>query len=330
MLSLYGSIGLCAASLLLLARSVVAVVVCRIRRGPLRPSWSLAFEIATRFFRAQDARVRAVVPSGDLARCRAIVDSLVFYQPVLRKLRVEAEHRLPGAWFVAPHSGPTVLYLHGGGYAFCPRMTDNIVAALAMAVGGRTFVAHYPLAPEHPFPAQLNAARQAYQWLLERSPPSQIVFAGNSAGGHLALMLLLSLNDLPKPAAAIAISPWTDPRNASASIIINSAFDWMSPAMIDQFALWAGTEFAERASLAEWPDDSDLATLPPLLIHAGEAEICRDMIQQFAARATRAGVPVMCRTWPDMNHNFHGFGDMIPQSREAFAEIGAFAAAHCR
>jgi acetyl esterase/lipase len=330
-LSLHGSIGLRAAGLSLLARSAVFVVLRRLLRGPLRPSWTLAFEIATRFFRTQDGRVRAVAASGDVARCRAIADSVVFTRPVLNDIRIEDEHRIPGAWFITPRPGPTVLYFHGGGYAFYPRMTDNIVAAVAMAAGGRTFAAHYPLAPEHPFPAQLKAARDAYRWLLDSSvAPSQIVFAGDSAGGHLALMLLLTLNELPKPAAAVVISPWTDPRNGGASMTANTAFDWMSPAMSDQLARWAGPEFLRQASLTEWPDVRDLAALPPLLVHAGEAEICRDMVEQFCTRARHAGAPVTCRIWPDMTHNFHGFGELMPQSRDALREIGAFVTTHSR
>jgi acetyl esterase/lipase len=329
-LSLHGSIGLRAASLALLARSTLSVVLHRLRHGPLRPSWTLAFEIATRFFQAQDARVRAVAPSGDVAHCRAIADSLVFYRPVLNEVSIEAEHRVPGAWYIAPSPGPTVLYFHGGGYSFYPKMTDNIVAAVTMAVRGRTFVSHYPLAPEHPFPAQLDAARQAYEWLLESTLPSNIILAGDSAGGHLAVMLLLTLNDLPRPAAAIAISPWTDPRGGGASVTQNGPFDWMSAATGDQLARWAGSEFTEHASLTEWPDVRDFAALPPVLIHAGDAEIARDMIQQFCERATHSGAPVTYRAWPDMNHNFHGFGEMMPQSREALAEIGAFAARYCR
>jgi acetyl esterase/lipase len=308
----------------------VEVLVRRLRKGPLRPSWTLAFEIATKFFQAQDARVRAVAAPGDLARCRAIADSLVFYRPALNEVRIEAEPRAGGAWFIAPRPGPTVLYFHGGGYAFYPKMTDNIIAAVVMATGGRAFVPHYPLAPEHPFPAQLDAARSAYRWLLENTPPAQIIVAGDSAGGHLALMLLLTLNDLPKPTAAVAISPWTDPRNGGASADANSAYDWMSPAMGDQLARWAGSEFIDNASLTEWPDVRDLAALPPVLIHAGDAEIARDMILQFCARAKHAGAPVTCRVWPDMNHNFHGFGEMMPQSRDALIEIGAFAEKHCR
>jgi acetyl esterase/lipase len=329
-LSLHGSIGMRAGSLMLLFRATVSTLWRRLLTGALRPSWTLSFEIATRFFRAQDARVRAVAATGDVERCRAIADSLVFYRPALNRVRIEPERQPAGSWFVASRDGPTVLYLHGGGYVFYPRMTDNIVAAVALAAGGRTFALHYPLAPEHRFPAQLEAARKAYAWLLESVPASQIVIAGDSAGGHLALMLLLTLNGLPKPAAAIAISPWTDPANGGASVVANSTFDWMSPQLSDQMARWAGPEFTQHASLNAWPDVRDLAALPPVLVHAGEAEICRDMIEEFCGYAARAGAPVTCRIWPDMTHNFHGFGEMMPQSRDALTEIGAFAASHCR
>ena len=150
------------------------------------------------------------------------------------------------------------------------------------------------------------------------------MIAGDSAGGHLALMLLLTLraSALPRPAAAIAISPWTDPSNGGSTMTTNAALDWMSPAMSNQLARWSGTELASSGNLAEWPDDADFADLPPLLIHGGEAEICRSMIEQFCARATRSGAPVTCRIWPDMNHNFHGFGDLMRQSREALDQIG--------
>lgn len=329
-LSLHGSIGLRAVSLLLLARSALVVLLRRRAGGPLRPSWTLPFATATEFFKAQDRRVRRVAATGDVARCRAITDSLVFWRPALNQVRIENERRMPGHWFVAPREGPTVLYFHGGGYAFYPKMTDNIIAAVTLAVDGRTFVPHYPLAPEHPFPAQLKAAREAYEWLLATGiPPSSIVFAGDSAGGHLALMLTLTLNQLPKPAAVIAISPWTDPNGGGASAVSNREFDWMSAETGEQLARWAGPEFTSHASLIEWPDARDLAALPPTLVHAGEAEICRDMIEQFCTRARAAGAPVTYRAFADMNHNFHGFGEMMPQSREALAEIGAFVAEHC-
>ena len=225
-------------------------------RGPLRPSWTLAFEIATRFFQAQDARVRAVAASGDIARCRAIADSLVFYRPVLNDVRIEDEQRVPGAWFIAPRPGPTVLYFHGGGYAFYPKMTDNIVAAVAMAVG-RPHLRPCTIRSRRSirFPPSSRPRGDAYRWLLESAPPSQIVFAGDSAGGHLALMLLLTLNDLPKPAAAdrhLAMDRSAQRRRKRRPRTVPST--GCRRPMSDQLARWAGPEFTQHASLTEWPD----------------------------------------------------------------------------
>jgi acetyl esterase/lipase len=145
-------------------------------------------------------------------------------------------------------------------------------------------------------------------------------------------MLLLTLREtmMPPPAAAIAISPWTDPANTGASMTTNRAFDWMSQALGNQLALWAGPDFIATGNLADWRSDRDLADLPPLLVHAGEAEICRSMIEQFCARAAASGAPITCVIWPDMNHNFHGFGDLMPQSQQALDAISAFVARHVR
>src|SRR5204862_6962370 len=125
-------------------------------RGPPRPTRTLAFEIATRFFQAQDKRALQAAASGNVARCRDIADSLVFHRPALNQVRIEQEHQIPGAWFRAQRPGPTILYFHGGGYALYPKMTDNIIAAVARPAGGQTFVPHPPPAPEHPRPSQLQ------------------------------------------------------------------------------------------------------------------------------------------------------------------------------
>lgn len=320
-------------SVVLLLWTTAAVIARRLGRGPRRRTWTLAFEIATRFFQAQDVRVtRAAVTQG-IAGCREIVDSLTFRTPVLDLVRVEEETRHPGSWFVAPKPGPTILYFHGGGYAFYPKMTDNIAAAVAACIGGRMFVSHYPLAPEHPFPAQLDAARLAYRWLVDNNRSSApIIVAGDSAGGHLLLTLLLTLpgSGLPKPDAAVAISPWTDPFDRRATMTSNAAFDWMSQRTGQLLARWAGPALAELENLAEWLDDRSFAELPPLLVHAGELETCRPMIEQFCARTARSGAPLTMRIWPDMNHNFHGFADLMPQSRDALDAIAAFVAMHCQ
>ena len=329
---LRGPIGSCIYSLFLLIKSAVTVAWQRMVRGPLRPSWGFEFEAATHFFQSQDARVSRLALSGNAAQCRQVVDSLVFRLPALERVRIVSEPRFAGSWLNGDRPGPTILHFHGGGYAFYPAMTNNIIATIAAAVGGRIFVPHYPLAPEHPFPAQLDYAENAYRWLLESGvAPSRIVMAGDSAGAHLMLSLLLRRHatGLPKPSAAIAISPWTDPGNGGASMQANSRFDWMSSTMSRQLAQWAGPDL-QKFNLALWPHDRDLDELPPLLVHSGEAEICRDMIDEFCAQARRAGADVTYQCWPDMNHNFHGFGDRIPQSEMALKAIATFVAAHAR
>jgi acetyl esterase/lipase len=327
--TLHGSFATRCTGLFLLVRSFLVVLGRRILRGPLRPSWPLELEVATRFFKAQDAVALKLAADDKVGEIRRVIDALVFRLPALDRVHKAPEQEIPGAWFAAGRAGPTTLYFHGGGYSFYPAMTDNIVAVVTLAAGGRTFVPWYRLAPEHPYPCQLDDALRAYRWLLDAgTAPSQLVLAGDSAGGHLVLVLLLALKaaGLPMPAAAVAISPWTDPRNAGASMVTNRRFDWMSPQMSDHLARWAGPEFVRSGPL-DSQNPHDLKGLPPLLVHAGEVEICRDMIEAFCANARRAGADVSYRCFPDMTHDFHGFGDLLPQSREALDDIRTFVAA---
>ena len=133
----------------------------------------------------------------------------------------------------------TVLYFHGGGYSFYPRAYANFIALITLAAKSRTFALDYRLSPEHRFPAQLEDALNAYRWLLETGvDPDHLVLAGDSAGGNLALALLLAARDskLPLPALAIALSPPTDFETNHASIVRNQDSDWIDKRMLDQWA----------------------------------------------------------------------------------------------
>ena len=258
--TLQGSFARRVNSLFLFARSTCAVALARVFRGPRLPSWPLEFEVATRFFKMQDAQILQLAARVSPEALRATVDSLVFRLPPLKTMRKTLETEPAGTWFFTDRAGPTILYFHGGGYALYPAMTDNIIALVASAAGGRTFIPRYRLAPEHAYPAQLDDAVTAYRWLMKQGiDPARLIVAGDSAGGHLAIALLLTLTaaGLPIPAAGVAISPWTDPQNGGASMQTNSAFDWMSPQMSEQLARWAGPELA-RARLVDWPDPSGL------------------------------------------------------------------------
>ncbi len=146
--------------------------------------------------------------------------------------KMAAKPRLPRGWHIRAATAPfpgewierdggeaaktarTLLYLHGGGYYFCSPATHRaITVGLAAGAEARTFVPDYRLAPEHRFPAAVEDAVRAYRGLIAAGTPAhRIVVGGDSAGGGLALALLLSLRAAgdPLPAGAALFSPWTD------------------------------------------------------------------------------------------------------------------------
>jgi epsilon-lactone hydrolase len=317
------------------ARFIWSLLTVSLRRGllgPQLPSWTFAFEVGTAFFRRQDRAISRLAGPRAVADSRALIDSLTFHLPRTGQIGRAGEPQapVPANWFATNGSGPTILYLHGGGYVFCPKMTENLIEAVALAAGGRTLVPMYRLAPEHPFPAALEDALTTYRWLVEnRARNCDIFIAGDSAGGHLALSLCLALHEqgMPRPAGVIAISPWTDPDNRGASMQTNESHDWMSAATANRLARWAaGGNGGEGPLFSQLRQD--LARLPPALVHGGGAEICRDMIVEFCHRAESAGADIQWTIWPDMTHNFHGFANLAPSARLALDDIGRFIREH--
>src|SRR5262245_65038338 len=129
----------------------------------------------------------------------------VFPTPADVKIERVSTPVAPAEWLRPPSAvaGTVVLYLHGGGYVIgSPRSHRHLAAAIARAAGARALVLDYRLAPEHPFPAALEDAIAAYQWLLgEGIAPGRIVVAGDSAGGGLTVAALLVLRDRGLPQA---------------------------------------------------------------------------------------------------------------------------------
>ena len=239
-------------------------------------------------------------------------------------------------WLTPPgaRTDAVVLYLHGGGYAIgSPRSHRHLAAAIARAAGSRALLLDYRLAPEHPFPAALDDAVAAYQWLVRDGiAPSRIVIAGDSAGGGLTLATLLALRDrgLPLPAGAVGISPWVDLTNSAASYATKAAVDPI--VTIEGIALltqaYIGTGDPKQPLVS--PLYADLRGLPPLLIHVGSDEVLLDDAAGLAARARAAGVDVTLREWPQMIHVWHWFISMLDEAEQAIAEIGAFVKARAR
>ncbi len=237
---------------------------------------------------------------------------------------------VPAEWLVpeGAHEDGVLLYFHGGAFIICsPRTHRLIVSQLALASGVRALSVDYRLAPEHPFPAGLEDCLAVYRWLLQNgTSPQKVVVAGDSAGGNLALALLLALREAgdPLPAAAVCLSPVTDMAGTGESIRAKSKTDPILPALVpvDVLKSYIGEEDPRQPLIS--PLYGDLRGLPPVLLHVGEDEILLDDSTRLAERAAQAGVEAKAVVWPHMWHVFQAFAPFLPEARESIAQIGKF------
>ncbi len=237
---------------------------------------------------------------------------------------------VPAEWVSVPGVAEdrALLVFHGGGYVSGSLRTERALAGrLARATGTRALSVDYRLAPEHPFPAAVEDARAAYRWLVGQGvAPSRVAVAGISAGGGLALALLLALRDAgePLPACAVLISPFTDLTCSAPSYESRAAAEpILSHRWLAECAAWYLAGQDPRAPLAS-PRFADLRGLPPLLIDVGDAELLLDDATGVAESARAAGVGVACTVWPGMYHIFHGAAGVLPEAQVALDRIGVF------
>lgn len=308
---------------LILVWSGAAVAVRRLLRGPLLPVWSLLFEASTFY---QKKLYRAVYRFADIKDSRQLVGALVVERPSFKKVVLQTVSTpVKGTWF-RPGSGENdlvILYCHGA-YAFYAQAEKGLIADVAVLTGVPVFALDYRLTPEHPFPAQLEDAVEAYDWLLGHGYyGSQIIVMGASAGGNLCLSLVQQLRDSqrPLPKLVVCFSPWTDIANSGKSVDENERYDILDRNMIEQGARWlVGGEKVQNPLIS--PLHADLRGLPRMYIQAGEKEIWIDMIQAFYDRAQSQGADITLEVWESMNHVFQAYGDQLPQAKEALQRLG--------
>jgi acetyl esterase/lipase len=193
------------------------------------------------------------------------------------------------------------------------------------------FVPDYRLAPAHPFPAALEDALAAYQYVRALRPKLPVLISGDSAGGGLALSLLIQLRDanVRMPDGAVLLSPWTDLSASGASLDRNRRADvWLSRAHLETW----GRYYAEGTHARDprvSPVFADLRALPPLLILVGAHEVLLDDALRVADSARSAGTPVDVHVGPRMQHDWPLTLPWLDESRRAWAAIRDFVDARC-
>ncbi len=224
-----------------------------------------------------------------------------------------------------------VLYFHGGVYV----MGDAFLAAdLASQVGRRTrakvISVDYRLAPEHPYPAAVDDALAAYDALLQGgTAPSDIAFAGESAGGGLAIATLVNARDhgLPLPAAAFVMSPYADLTLAGATMETKRKADPLLSRENLQPRVTDYTSGQDAALGLISPIFADLSGLPPLIIQAGTHEVLLDDAVRLAQQATAADVEVTLDVTPGVPHVFQAYYPILDEAASALDRAGQFLSA---
>lgn len=231
-------------------------------------------------------------------------------------------------WQGPAEAEAVMLYFHGGAFVVgSPKTHRPLVKNIVKAGSVRALSIDYRLAPEHKFPAALEDAERAYDWLLEKGhAPENIAVAGDSAGGGLALSLLLKLKESgkPLPACAAALSPWTDLTGSGASVRLRQDVEDMldGTKLRETAALYHGE--ADPANPLISPLFGNLADLPPLLVQIGTDEILWDDSHSFAEKARQAGTECTLEVFEKMPHAFQLGADFVPEAREALRNVARF------
>jgi cyclohexanone monooxygenase len=279
-----------------------------------------------------------VGPPLGLRAQRRVVDWLGWLMPAVGGVRrerrmlggVAAELALPAAVSTASASSAgAILYLHGGAFCLGSAWSHRgLTSRLARTSGMPVWTPDYRIAPEHPYPAALDDALACYEAMLAGGlRADQIVIAGDSAGGSLAMALLLRLrtrgHGTGMPAAAVLLSPLLDFSLSNPGLQARAGEDPMLR------AAWLRQALAAYACPADAPEhrplESDLSGLPPLLIQAGTDEILLGDAERLAARARACGVRCRLEIFEQRWHVFQLQGAQLHSARSAIDAVAAFA-----
>jgi epsilon-lactone hydrolase len=249
-------------------------------------------------------------------------------------LEIHDINGLNAEWIIPEYSDKksVILYFHGGGLVVGSASSHRVIVSKFVKESGiSALVIDYALAPEHPFPAAIEDSLKAYEFLRSYGVKSEnIAFMGDSGGGNICLASLLALKEkqLPLPAAAVVLSPWTDLNNTGDSWTSNAKKDnlcWRDAQNVFS-KYYAGDHDLCNPLIS--PLYGDLEGLPPLLMFAGEHELMRDDAVRFAEKAAKAGVDVKLRIGKGLFHCYPACAPLFPEATKALKEIGEFLKHH--
>ena len=272
----------------------------------------------------------------DVTEQRRLLRELLSAQPLPADVTVAAAALgdVPTAEITVDGVEPrhVVLYFHGGVYV----MGDAALAAdLASQIGRRTeakvISVDYRLGPEHPYPAAVDDALAAYEALLHTGiAPADVAFAGESAGGGLAVATLVNARDhgLPLPAAAFVMSPYADLTLGGATMQTRREVDPLMSLEALQARVGDYTSGHDAAVGLISPIFADLSGLPPLIVQAGSHEVLLDDAVRLARQAAIADVEVTLDVTPGVPHVFQAYYPILDEAGAALDRAGQLLSAH--
>jgi acetyl esterase/lipase len=271
---------------------------------------------------------------GDVAVHRPLLEKMLTAQPLPEDVRMT-----PGQLGGVPvidididgvEPRGTIFHTHGGGFALgSARGSVGLAANLARKTGMRAVSVDYRLAPEHPYPAALQDVTAAYRALVEQADDAEhVVVSGESAGGNLAIELLITgrLRGLTMPAAAVLFSPMTDLTVSGDSYATKAELD---PSISAQSIRTRVRDYLDATGTASTdplvsPIFADLSGLPPLLIQAGSHEVLLDDATRLAVKAAADGVAVILDITPGVPHVFQAFAAVLDEGNTALDRAARF------
>lgn len=218
----------------------------------------------------------------------------------------------------------TILYLHGGAYVCGPSMNHwRMLSKICGEEGYRIIAVDYKVAPEHPFPTAFYESLAVYEGVAQIISPQDLIIMGDSAGGGLALAVLMKIRNEGKrlPYKGVLLSPWLDVTMSNPDIEKYQGFDKMleKESVLHAAKCYAGKYDPHHPYIS--PIKGDIKGLPPLLMMVGTHDILYPDCEQLHQKALKAGVDLTYSCWPEMIHIFMTLTGMMPEADDAISEI---------